>query len=48
MPNLPSVSYIIGQFEDAIYGRKTQKGGKSFRKLKYMWSYQVEIGLFDT
>ena len=35
MPNLPSVSYMIGQFQDA--GRKSEKGGKSFRKLKY-WS----------
>ena len=37
MPNLPSVSYMIGQFQDAISGRKTEKGGKSLRKLKY-WS----------
>ena len=37
MPNLPSVSYMTGQFQDAISGRKTEKGGKSFRKLKY-WS----------
>ena len=29
--------YQIGQFQDAISGRKTEKGGKSFRKLKY-WS----------
>ena len=37
MPNLPSVSYMIGQFQDAISGRKTEKGGKSLRELKY-WS----------
>ena len=28
---------MIGQFQDAISGRKTEKGGNSFRKLKY-WS----------
>ena len=37
IPNLPSVSYMIGQFQAAISGRKTEKGGKSFSKLKY-WS----------
>ena len=37
MPNLPSVSYMIGQFQDAISGRKTERGGKSFRNLQY-WS----------
>ena len=25
MPNLPSVSYMIGQFQDIISGRKTEK-----------------------
>ena len=29
---------MIGQFQDAISERKTEKGGKSFRKLKY-WSF---------
>ena len=38
IPNLPSVSYMKGQFQDAISGRKTEKGDKSFRKLKY-WSF---------
>ena len=33
----PSVSYMIGQFQHIISGRKTEKGGKSVRKLKY-WS----------
>ena len=33
MPNLPSVSYMIGEFQNAISGTKTQRGGKSFRKL---------------
>ena len=37
IPNLPIVSYMIGQFQDAISGRKNEKGGKSLRKLKY-WS----------
>ena len=36
--NLPSVSYMTSQVKDAISGRKPQKGGKSFRKLKY-WSF---------
>ena len=37
MSNLPSVSYMIGQFQEAMSGRKTHKDLKSFRKLKY-WS----------
>ena len=33
MTNLPSVSYMICQFQNAVSGRKTEKGDKSFMKL---------------
>ena len=37
---------MIGQFQDAISGRKTEKGDKSFRKLKY-WSLVQTLMLLE-
>ena len=36
MPNLPSVSYMVGQFQEAISVRKALKGDKFFIQLEYL------------